>query len=81
MYRQLEDKMIDLPDPKVLPGTDIELQHYIIGDGKFPLKTYLMKPFARNIHYGAREKVFNYRLSRARRIIQCAFGTLQKNGK
>lgn len=50
----------------------------MVGDAGFPLKTYLMKPFSKGQNYGVREKVFNYRLSRARRIVECASGTLQK---
>ena len=37
-----------------------------------------MKPYGRGINYNNKQKVFNYRLSRARRVIECAFGTLTK---
>jgi hypothetical protein len=47
----------------------------IIGDEAYPLKTYLMKPFARkDLSY--EERVFNYRLSRTRRCVECPFGIL-----
>ena len=47
----------------------------ILGDEAYPLKTYLMKPFARK-DLSCEERVFNYRLSRARRCVECAFGIL-----
>lgn len=47
----------------------------IVGDAAFPLKTYLLKPYP-GVNLGAEEKVFNYRLSRARRIVENAFGIL-----
>jgi hypothetical protein len=47
----------------------------IIGDHALPLKTYLMKPYpGRNLAYD--EKIYNYRLSRARRISENGFGIL-----
>jgi DDE superfamily endonuclease len=44
-------------------------------DEAFPLRTYIMKPFHRR-GLSDREVVFNYRLSRARRMVENAFGML-----
>lgn len=59
----LENNSLDIPENSV-----------IVGEAAFPLKKYLMKPFP--IRATRREKVFNYRLSRARRIVENAFGIL-----
>ena len=77
----MEAGQVQWPDPTFLPGTQTVLPYFIVGDSGFPLKSYLMRPFAKGMNYGNREKVFNYRLSRARRIVECAFGTLQKKWK
>lgn len=60
---------------KNLPGSHVELPYVFIGDDAFPLKPHLLKP------YSSRDKtmecrIYNYRLSRARRIIENAFSIL-----
>jgi len=47
----------------------------IVAHGAFPLKPYMMKPYPGD-NLTLAQKVFNYRLSRARRIVENAFGIL-----
>jgi len=47
----------------------------IPGDEASPLKTYLMKPFARK-DLSCEEGVFSYRMLRARQCVECVFGIL-----
>lgn len=74
----VNNNLINLPEPRNLPGTNIRCPYYIIGDGAFPLRKYLMKPYTRVHNLSAEEEVFNYRLSRARLQIERAFGILTK---
>jgi len=46
-----------------------------LGDEAYPLKTYLMNYFAGN-DLSCEERVFSYRLLRARRCVMCAYGIL-----
>lgn len=45
----------------------------IVADDAFPKKTYIMKPFSFKSQ-NMNQRIFNYRLSRARRIIENVFG-------
>ncbi|XP_008178456.1 protein ALP1-like [Acyrthosiphon pisum] len=67
---------IDLPEPALLPETESNPQPYVfIGNEAFALHTHLLRPYpGRNLTDIRR--VFNYRLSRARRMVECAFGVL-----
>nr|XP_037270385.1 putative nuclease HARBI1 [Rhipicephalus microplus] len=49
----------------------------LLGDQAFPLQCHLMKPFSRAGPSGSASQVFNYRLSRARRVAENAFGRLK----
>lgn len=74
----LESGEANLPPPKCLPNTDPTsptAHYYVVGDDAFPLRPFLMKPFpCRGLT--KEERVFNYRLTRARRTVENAFGIL-----
>jgi hypothetical protein len=66
---------LGIPDPDTLPGDDRPIPYFIIGDDAFALKESMMKPFSAS-PLPLPERVFNYRLSRARRCVENAFGIL-----
>lgn len=53
-----------------------KLPYVIVGDEAFALTSYMLRPYPRSSNLNLEKKVFNYRLSRARRVIECAFGIL-----
>lgn len=67
---------MNLPSPAKISENGPVLPYFIVGDEGFPLTEFLMRPYSRYGTLGMRQKVFNYRLSRARRIVECSFGIL-----
>lgn len=47
-----------------------------VADDAFPLRYYLLKPYSQRGPLKKEEKVFNYRLSRARRVSENDFGIM-----
>ena len=47
----------------------------IVSDDAFPLKNNIMKPYSRT-SLSREKRIYNYRLSRARRIVENAFSIL-----
>ncbi|CAH1997238.1 unnamed protein product [Acanthoscelides obtectus] len=75
-YQQFVHDKIILP-PKPLPGTEVSVPHVFVGDEGFPLQTYLMRPYPKSgVINNVRKKTFNRQLSRARRVVENAFGIL-----
>ncbi|CAK1599878.1 unnamed protein product [Parnassius mnemosyne] len=67
----------DIPADTPLENGGEPMPHVIIGDQAFPLKPYLMRPYSKEaVSHNANKKNFNYRLSRARRTVENAFGIL-----
>jgi hypothetical protein len=75
LKRAIERGLIGMPTATPLPGDDKAMGYFIIADDAFGMKTWLMKPFSRR-GLANDERIFNYRLSRARRVVENAFGIL-----
>ena len=71
----IDDGSIGFPPAEALPNDNEDVQYYLIGDNAFALRSNMMKPYS---HHGMAddEMIFNYRLSRARRVVENAFGML-----
>ena len=68
------NELFDLPPPRMLEGTNTIFPYVFVGDDAFPLKTNLIKPYSRSSNFNQRNAMANYRISRARRVVENAFG-------
>ena len=74
--KALDTDTLCIPSPRSLPNmTQSPLPFVFVGDEAFPLKTNMLRPYpGKNLSEDL--AIFNYRLSRARRIIENTFGIL-----
>ncbi|KAL1428171.1 hypothetical protein MTO96_016969 [Rhipicephalus appendiculatus] len=72
---RLEEGKLHLPRDLALPNTSHSAPCVFVGDGAFQLRTDFLRPYPGRGLEGA-ERIFNYRLSRARRCAENAFGIL-----
>ena len=80
-YDDIENDMLKLPEPTQLPRNDgwaweqdeSLLPFVFVGDDAFSLTSYCMKPFPQR-NLTDKKRIFNYRLSRFRRVTENAFG-------
>lgn len=77
LYKKLEERSMAVPPPSILQVPyAIKVPYVILADKAFALNEYTMKPFGGEPDRGFQERIFNYRLSRARRVVENAFGIL-----
>ncbi|XP_029348538.1 protein ALP1-like [Acyrthosiphon pisum] len=76
LWATLEKNQLMLPLDTPL-STKNELVPYVfVGDNAFALGTHMMKPYSGVFEKGNKKRVYNYRLSRARRVVENVFGIL-----
>ena len=85
-FKALEANSLGIPNPQSLPtalenrghedeDSFCQIPHYFVGDDAFSLAPNMMKPYPQR-GLTEEQRIFNYRLSRARRVSENAFGIL-----
>lgn len=75
-WKMLTEGRLNIPEPRPLfTESEVQVPYVIIGDEGFGLHTHLLRPFG-GTHLDRGKRIFNYRLTRARRYVECAFGIL-----
>ena len=75
MGHRFQNGEMNLLDAEYLEGCNFDpLPYFLIADEIFPLRTWLMRPIPGKLSLA--EQILNYRLSRARRVIENTFGIL-----
>lgn len=73
------EQTLNLPRPrKIDPTKEILFPYVFLADSAYSLNKNMMKPFARSSLTSDRKNIYNYRHSRARWIVECAFGMMSK---
>jgi len=68
LFKKINNGDIMLPSPKPLSNATEPLPYMIIGDSAFGISNKVLRPYARS-NLTTKKKIFNYRMSRARRYI------------
>lgn len=75
LYLSFENNRLKFPEEAPLPGRSKSVPYVIVADSAFPLLQNVLKPYPfRDMTHD--QRIFNYRLSRARRVVENAFGIL-----
>lgn len=72
-YKAIISKNLNIPAPSKLPGSMVQVPYFFLGDGAYPLKPYLLKPFPGKKRI-ERERNFNSVLSKSRVSVENAYG-------
>jgi len=75
LVQKLEKNELNFPEDVDLPHTGTKILFVVVGDEAFPLRKNLMRPYP-GTGLTHDQRIFNYRLSRARRTVENAFGIM-----
>lgn len=76
MGQKFEKREMNLPEPEKLTVDGVPLPYVLVGDEAFQLSDYLLRPYPSKSGLNQEKGIFNYRISRARRTIENAFGIM-----
>jgi hypothetical protein len=74
LYKTIEKGELNGPQPQCLDGREKENPYFLLGDEAFALSQHLIKVFPGMYPTDSKERVFNYRVCRARRVVENMFG-------
>ncbi|XP_030767516.1 protein ALP1-like [Sitophilus oryzae] len=71
--QRLEEDDMHVPKNSNLPFSNVQMPYFFVADEAFPLKKVIVRPYpGKNL--SRIQRIFNYRLSRARQLIENTFG-------
>jgi hypothetical protein len=76
LWKKLQNNELNLPSEETLPNRKIRVPYVFLGDDASSLNQNLMKTYTVEQKRGSKKRIYNYRLSRARRIIENVFGIM-----
>uniref|UniRef100_A0A1X7SZW5 DDE Tnp4 domain-containing protein n=1 Tax=Amphimedon queenslandica TaxID=400682 RepID=A0A1X7SZW5_AMPQE len=71
----LSHNTLNVPPQEPLQGCTLPVAYMLVADEAFSLKEYIQKPFSES-GLTKEKRIYNYRLSRARQVVENAFGIL-----
>ncbi|XP_039958802.1 protein ANTAGONIST OF LIKE HETEROCHROMATIN PROTEIN 1-like [Bactrocera tryoni] len=75
--KALDNNTLRLPLPQPLLNRDRDCPYLLVADDAFRMQKHILKPYpGKNLTAG--QRIFNYRLSRARRVVENAFDIMAK---
>lgn len=77
LHKLLVSGQLNVPESRPLPNFENTslVPYVILADEAFSMSKHVMRPYARK-NLDVKKRVFNYRLSRGRRYVECVFGIL-----
>lgn len=75
-FEKLENGKLHIPNSETITGTNRHLPYIFVADDVFPLRPDMIEPFQQVDLISQERKILNYRLSRARRVVENAFGIM-----
>lgn len=73
--KQLKNNALNIPPPALLPESNRKMPYFFVGDDAFPMSQNLLKPYSQT-GLTKEKRIYNYRISRARRMVESVFGIL-----
>ncbi|VVC46177.1 Harbinger transposase-derived nuclease domain [Cinara cedri] len=63
-------------EKSVIAGQNKLSPYVFVAEDAFPLSPCILKPYSGHQNKGSKNRTFNYRLSRTRRVVENVFGTI-----
>lgn len=76
LYKKIDNRTLNSPEPSALVGRDTKVPYVFLGDAAFSLSEHIMKSYSGIHPSGSPKRLFNYRLSKIRRVIENVFGII-----
>ncbi|XP_034838224.1 protein ALP1-like [Maniola jurtina] len=78
LFKKLSENSLNLPEPRSITNNEsdaFKLPYVIVADEAFAMTKNLMRPYGGKM-LSKEKNIFNYRLSLARRYVECTFGIM-----